>query len=144
MTKAKKHVITVDQDFDFTLIGICTHLSDYRLAWSLNENLGLKLSKSQEGYASLNKKKDAEDFFYSMYEFKDVENEIEYFLLKNKSNGKFVVPEKPSMDFFLFIIDNQQLDTDEIVEKMRTIESVLGCYVFDPEEINSVQNIRLG
>jgi hypothetical protein len=79
-----------------------------------------------------------------MYEFKDVENEIEYFLLKNKSNGKFVVPEKPSMDFFLFIIDNQQLDTDEIVEKMRTIESVLGCYVFDPEEINSVQNIRLG
>jgi hypothetical protein len=36
----------VPEIFSFTIIGISSHENDYRLAWNLNESLGLKLTQT--------------------------------------------------------------------------------------------------
>jgi hypothetical protein len=140
VSKPKKHILTVDQVYDFEMIGICSHHNDYRLAWSLNEQLGIHLSKSEEDYL-VSGKKGSSPSGHSMYLFKDQENLIEYYMIKNKSLGKFLIPEKPTIDYFLFIYENHLLDPDDLVDSLKDVPSVLGAYVFNPEEIDSTENI---
>jgi hypothetical protein len=140
MTKLKKHVLTFEQEYDFDMIGLCSHHNDYRLAWGINEKLNIQLTKSEENYVVANKKgiKISE---HSMYEFKDNENFIEYYLLKNKHLGKYLIPEKPAIDYFLFLFENRIWEPEELVSVLREIPSILGGFVFNPEEIDSTENI---
>lgn len=140
MTKLKKHVLTFEQEYDFDMIGLCSHHNDYRLAWGINEKLNIQLTKSEENYVVANKKgiKISE---HSMYEFKDNENFIEYYLLKNKHLGKYLIPEKPAIDYFLFLFENRIWEPEELVSVLRGIPSILGGFVFNPEEIDSTENI---
>lgn len=140
VSKPKKHILSLDQVYDFQMIGICSHHNDYRLAWSLNEKLGIYLEKSEDDYV-VSGKKGSPVTHHSKYYYKDSENLIEYYLIKNKSQGKFLIPEKPTIDYFLFLYENHLLDPDDLVDSLRDVPSVLGAYVFDPEEIDSTENI---
>ncbi len=140
MTKSKKHTLLFEQDYDFDMIGICTHHNDYRLAWGINELLNIQLTKADEDYIVVNKK-GVHMSSHSLYEFKDEDYLTEYYLVKNKSQGKLLIPEKPGIDFFLFLFENHLIDPDEITQKLRAISSVLGTFLFNPEEIQSTENI---
>ena len=140
MTKPKKHILSFDQEYDFEMIGICSHHNDYRLAWGMNERLGISLIKSNEDYVVVNKKGQRISE-HSMYEFRDEENLIEYYLVKNKSLGKYLIPEKPTIDYFLFLYENYLWDPEDLMNKLREVNSVLGVFLFDPEEIDSTANI---
>src|SRR3989338_6946209 len=48
MGKQKRHLLSLETSVDFELIGICSHHSDYRLTWGLNQELKLQLAKSDE------------------------------------------------------------------------------------------------
>ena len=140
MAKKKKYTLTIDQDFDFDMIGVCSHHSDYRLAWNINEKIGLHLSKSDEDYLLTDKKGEPVSN-HSMYEFEDEENRLTYYLVKNKNQGKFLIPEKPSIDYFIFLHDNIAIDLVDFMNDLKTVPSILGVYDFDPLEIGSAENI---
>lgn len=140
MTKPKKHILTFEQAYDFDLIGICTHHNDYRLAWSINDRLKLRLQKAAENYIVVNKKGEKMSE-HSYYEYADEETHIQYYLIKNKGQGKFLIPEKPSIDYFLFLYENHLLEPDDLLFELKEIPSVLGGFTFDPEELGSTENI---
>lgn len=140
MSKKKKYTLTIDHEIDFEMIGVCSHHSDYRLAWSINEKIGLHLSKCDEDYVVTDKKGEVVSS-HSMYEFVDEENRLTYYLIKNKAQGKFLIHEKPAIDFFLFLHDNIAIDLDKLIIDLKTVPSVLGVYEFDPLEIGSAENI---
>ena len=140
MIKPKKHILTFDQTYDFEMIGICSHHNDYRLAWGLNEKIGIQLIKVDEDYVVASKK-GVQLSNHSMYEFKDPENLIEYYLIKNKNQGKFLIPEKPSIDYFLFLFENHEWDVEDLVSELREIPSILGVFIFNPEEFSSTENL---
>jgi hypothetical protein len=140
MARKKKHTLTLEQSFEFDMIGVCSHHSDYRLAWGINDKLNLRLTKCEEDYIVVNKKGEPSSS-HSMYEFIDEENRLEYFLIKNKQNGKYLIPEKPSIDFFLFLNNNLVIDIEDIVPELREVSSVIGVYPFDPEEIDSAEDL---
>ncbi len=139
VTKPKKHILNFGQVYDFQMIGICSHHSDYRLAWGLNEQLKTHLEKADEDYICSSKKGVIST--HSKYYYKDEENIVEYYLIKNKSLGKFLIPEKPTIDYFLFLYENQIWEMDELIDKLRSIPSVLGVFEFDPEEIDSTEHL---
>ena len=140
MIKPKKHILTFDQTYDFEMIGICSHHNDYRLAWGLNEKINIQLIKVIEDYVVASKK-GFKLSSHSMYEFKDPENLIEYYLIQNKNQGKFLIPEKPSVDYFLFLFENHEWDVEDLVSELREIPSILGVFIFDPEEFDSTENL---
>ena len=140
MAKKKKYTLTIDYEIDFDLIGICSHHSDYRLAWNINEKIGLNLAKCDEDYVLTNKKGEAVSN-HSMYSFEDEENRLTYYLIKNKHQGKFLIPEKPSIDYFFFLHDNIAIELDELMNDLKSVPSILGVYEFDPVEIGSAENI---
>ena len=139
MKKQRKHNLIIDYECDYGMIGICTHHVDYRLAWGINEKLFLELEKANDDFVVEPKKGLVS--YHSLCEFKDDENMIDYFLIKNKSEGKFLIPEKQEIDYFLFLLENYQDRLDELMRKLRTVPSVLAVFNFDPEEINSTENL---
>lgn len=140
MAKKKKYTLELDDDLDFDLVGICSHHSDYRLAWGINQELGLHLSRCDEPYYVTDRKGGVVST-HSMYEYANDSDRMVYYLIKNKHQGKYLIPEKPSIDFFLFLCDNWAVEIQELVIGLKEVPSILAVYPFDPEELASSQNI---
>ncbi len=142
MTKQKKHLLEFDSEVDFDLIGICSHHNDYRLAWSINSDLGFHLEQSEVPfYITINKKGIVTHQSHAMFEFYEEENRVTYFLIKNKEEGKFLIPEKPTIDFFLFIHKNNIIELNQLSEKLRKVNSILAVFLLEPETLSSTENI---
>ncbi len=139
MAKKKKYDLERDDTIEYDLIGLSSHHSDYRLAWSINSCLGIKLEKCAENFEFYNRKDELQSK-HSMYYFQDSDERTEFYLIKNKSEGKFLIAEKPAIDFFLFL-NNNCLNLEELITKMREVPSILGVYAFNPEELESTENI---
>ena len=142
MPRTKKHLLSLEREFDFDMIGICSHHSDYRLAFGINEAFHLHLKKADEDFCTDHSKKN-KSTKHSFYDYNDQENICEYFLIKNISGGKYLITEQPKIDYFLFVRAPVAIDTKEWIKKLNDVPSVLAAYAFDPEELESMQTISL-
>lgn len=140
MSKRKKHILSFEDEIDFDMIGICSHHSDYRLVWGINDKVKLKFTKSDDDFIITNRKGEVVSE-HSMYTFVDEENRLEYYLIKNKTQGKMLIPEKAAIDYFMFLCNNNAVEVDDLMKSLKSVESVLAAYAFDPSEIPSVENI---
>jgi hypothetical protein len=120
------------------MIGLCSHHNDYRLAWNINDALSISLTKCSDDFIVVNKKGQRASE-HSLYEYRDQENMLEYYLVKNKSFGKYLIPEKPAIDYFLFLVENHFCDPEDLLNKLRSIPSVLGGFLFEPKEFESTE-----
>lgn len=140
MAKITKHHLDFENEIDYDLIGICSHVGDYRLVWSINESLNVNLIKASELFEMTNKK----GVLTSQHPYYFAHNEADrwdLYLIKNKNEGKFLIPEKQQIDYFLFVCNNFTVDIDLWVDELRSIESVIAAYAFDPEELSSTEQI---
>jgi hypothetical protein len=53
-----------------------------------------------------------------------------------------LIPESTSIDYFLFLTNNYAVDINNLIKKLRQIETVLGVFAFDNQKIKSFQNIE--
>ncbi len=139
MAKRKKHILTLEEDPEFDLVGICSHHGDYRLAWSINETLGFHLCKC-DNYITTDRKGDPLSE-HSMYMYEDENDRLTYYMIKNKSQGQFLIPENPTIDYFLFLYNNYAINVEDLIRKLKQAPSILAAYTFDPEQIPSAENI---
>ncbi len=107
----------------------------------INQELGLQLARSEEEYLIEGKKNEV--YPHVMYEYHSEDDRIDYYLIKNKQNGSTLILEKPSIDYFLFV-NNGVYSLDELIGKLRKVESVLGVYPFEPEMIDSAEKLVFG
>jgi hypothetical protein len=142
MGKQKRHLLEWESETDFDLIGICSHHNDYRLAWSINSTLGFRLEQSTSPfYVTHTKKGITVHQSHSMFEYYEEENRVNYFLIRNKEEGKLLIPEKPTIDFFLFIHKDNVIDAHQLAEKLRQVNSILAIFKLQPEDLPSTENI---
>ena len=134
-----KHKLLLEDEFSFELIGICSNYADYRLCWGINKALDITLSKVDDYEVLL--KKEGENKC-SFYEFYDEDEHIEYYLIKNLSNNyKHLIPEKDQIDYFLIIKNNYVREINDMVTKLKAIDSILTAFIFDPDELKSKSNL---
>ncbi|MCC6701573.1 MAG: IPExxxVDY family protein [Fluviicola sp.] len=140
MSKQKRHVLSLEPSIDFEMIGICTHHSDYRLAWGLNQGLSIHLSKCEDLFI-VQSKKGAVLSQHSYHFWSDEVNLLEFYLLKNKYEGKFLIPEKSQIDYFLIIRENGLFELEELLENVKQVNSVMAAYIFEAETLPSAELI---
>lgn len=140
MSKQKRHVLSLETSPDFEIIGICSHHSDYRLAWGLNQGLSVHLAKSDDLFV-VQSKKGTVISQHSYYFWLDLENHLEYYLIKNKYEGKFLIPEKSQIDYFLIIRENLLFELEEVLEEVKKVNSVMAAYIFEAESLPSAEQI---
>ncbi|MCB0380941.1 MAG: IPExxxVDY family protein [Flavobacteriales bacterium] len=133
-----KFTLNIEEDYDFSLIGISCHAKDYRLCYELNKILEIDLVRGEDlDIDSKNTKAN-----YALYDYIDEENFIDYYLISNRSNKGFLIPEHKSTDFFLLLKGASNDDIIEnIINKISEIQLVLTSFQIDVNSLKSKQNL---
>ncbi|HEY9083575.1 MAG TPA: IPExxxVDY family protein [Vicingaceae bacterium] len=133
-----KLTFSLENEYDFELIGISCHSKDYRICWSLNNALKTNFKRIED--YEIQKKNEIINFPF--FEYIDEDNNIEYFVIANKSSEGYLVSEKQSIDYFLVLKGSV---TDRLVEnltkKVKEIDVVIIAHRIDVNELKSKQNL---
>ena len=98
----KKTKLLIDYEFDFTLIAVLSNVREYKLAWSINKHLHIRLVKENDLHFNfLNQ----QNLIVSNYKF--ATEHTTFRLLKNKSvqegSNAFLIPELRGFDYLIMI-----------------------------------------
>jgi hypothetical protein len=122
-TQMKKSKLVIDYEFDFQLLGISSFAKGYKLAWELNQKLGIKLVKQPDLIVGF---KNNEEKSFSFYSFETALNRLKLF--KNKpqeqETGKyFLIPEFPHFDFII-LAAMEEPHIQNLQDSIKSIPSV--------------------
>jgi hypothetical protein len=132
--------LSIDDDFDFSLVGISSHSKDYRLCWSLNTALGTTFVKKEDLKVELIKS--FELSLFSFYEFEDEENFNKQYIIANNGSSGFLLPEHRNLDYFWMVKGNfTKQNMRELLEKLSNVDAVITCLEIDVNLLKSKQNL---
>ncbi len=160
MTVHKVSIEDFEED-DYHIIAIHTSLEDYRLAYFLNSDLEICLSKSEFNIQSQVKQGTTS---FVRFSYEDEKKLIKWDLVQNKntvlgsentenqdlfSNSKnsfsssaYLLPEYKKVDFFLKIGNaEKEINITEIVSKINTINNIKMVYKVEVDKIKSKNNL---
>lgn len=141
--RKKKLTLEWEEDyFDYDVLGIVSHFPDYRLVFHINAVTDWQMVRSDDDFAPTPPKgKSAVDF--PRFDSYSEDERFSRHLIKNKSESRLMIEEKPAIDYFLFLRDADIEDFGELKKRLQSAEGVLGVYEFDHEELPSTKNIVL-
>lgn len=120
--------LTVEPDFNFTLIAISTSLNDYNLSWALNENLNISLKRDEDIELI-----SGEEKTFSLYRCCKGEQALSYSLVCNKSDSGILVKEMSNIDFFLKIEGSFfEGEADQIIDSIKNTKNIILAYRLTP------------
>jgi hypothetical protein len=149
------------EDFDqidYELIAIHTSLEDYRLAFKINQQLEILLSKNSEEIPIEVSKQNTS---FSRFTFEDEEKMMTWDLIQNKQEIELPVTSKSASlfqdkmvatqvnlinelkkaDYLLKIEHENQIKIKDIINKINKIEAISTVYEVDANEIKSKNNL---
>jgi len=130
--------LNLDEDYEFTLVGISCHSKDYRLCGELNKTLYTDLTRTKD--LEIHKKDSINS--HSFYEYIDEDNYLEYYLISNRGDNGFLIPEQKKVDFFFMAKGNiSENHTNDVINKINTLSLVLTSFSIDPNLLKSKQNL---
>ncbi len=136
-----RYLLEEDYEFDFNLLGICCHEKDYRLCWAINSTLNLNLSKASEDIELIFNKESKPDANFSIYSYTSKYNSDEYYLISNKCQRTWLIPEKSHFDFFLMVKSDEKKSYNFYLNKLRSIPFILTANHVVVEQLKSKENL---
>lgn len=154
-TLSKIHSFDFEYDHDYTLIGIHSTLEDYRLAFFLNKNLKLHLTRFKDDldFTSSNCK-------FPLYVYEDEATFTTWSLIANKriftddvisennnlfqeeTKTSFFIPEKKQIDYFIKISGNLELkEINDILTKINQTSNIITSYTLEPDDLKSKDHL---
>jgi hypothetical protein len=120
----KKNKLLITYDFDFNLTGITTAIKGYKLAWEINQRLGVHLVRQPDLVVGF---RNMEERQFSFYAHETRLNRLKLF--KNKpvesSSSRFVlVPEFPHFDFILLTQGDDPAFTEMALARIKQIDVI--------------------
>ena len=141
---------------DYELIAIHSSMDDYKLAFTLNAVLDIRLKKNDSNIQiEIEEGKSA----FSNYIFEDVENDVIWSLIENKTTiltaknetsqlfdavdiTVFLLPEYKKADYLLKIENiDYDFNEEEIIGKILSIKNISTVYALDPTNLKSKNNL---
>ena len=134
MVKRKKKIVVEPFD-DIKIVGICTHIEDYKLAWHINNILNINLVK----YSDI---VNEDGLGFSFYLFDGGENCNTYNLVEIANADGRWVSFFPPTDYLLVIrnfIHDENLQA--LLTNIKHIEGVAHAYLVDLETNNKIDTL---
>lgn len=133
-----KRLLEIENDIDFSLLGISCHAKDYRLSWEINRILSIALEKSDN---IVNHDEQNESWF-STSMFFDNESHIEYCLISNKNDNGYLISEYPQLDYFMRLSGPQHdFEVEQCKNILGAINTILTIVQIIPEDLKSKLNL---
>ena len=124
----------------FTLLGISCHLRDYRLSYLFNHHLGFSFIKQDDlRIVPFSNKEHAE---FSFYSFRNEERLTTFYLISNRSQSFFLVPEMKQFDFLLIVEGKyNKSEKDPLIKVIRSLPGVLTIFEIKFTEIKNYESL---
>ena len=135
-----KFLLEEEFEFDFSLLGISSHVKDYRLCWAVNKALDLDLVKLEDEII-IRQKNGEDQSVFSIYYYLEKDNEIEFELICNRHEHGYLIPELKSADYFLKIGEYYDGNLDEIIQLLRKANLINMAFEIDVNTLRSKQNL---
>lgn len=149
-------VLTFDlEEDDYSLVGIHSTEEDYRLAYLLNQHLNTRLTRFKNNLDF--KDSNAE---FPLFEFKDENSYINYYLINNKhiqfvhnqenpglfggnySTISYLIPEKKKIDFFLKIEGcYRESFIKNLIDKLNALNQIITSYAIDTTTLKTKDHL---
>ncbi|MEK6480788.1 IPExxxVDY family protein [Catalinimonas sp. 4WD22] len=139
MSTSREIQINIPCNFD--LLGIVSSAREYKLAWSLNKSLGLKLAKSQDLVINF-----VNDHSIIISNFIFTTSHCTFRLLKNcaltESEADFLLPELKNLDYFLLIKnESDTFELDSYVKRLPEIDAVQSFTTINVDNLDNKENL---
>lgn len=136
----KKSKLIIDYEFNFELVGLTSIAKGYKLAWEINQALGIHLIKQPDLVVGF---KNNEEKSFSFYSYETQLNRLKLF--KNKPSelepGKyFLIPEFPHFDFIILAAMEDQYAHQQLLNLIKSIPSVQFANIIPLEGLKSKSN----
>ncbi|MCF8296872.1 MAG: IPExxxVDY family protein [Saprospiraceae bacterium] len=136
----KKLLLDFEPSEENNLIGISSHLKDYRLSFYINKALGFQFKKIDDLVIHNGTENNGKSF--SLYYFDYTENYVQFFLIENRNPNGVLISEFKHFDYFIFINGALNIDkTSTLIKSIRSCDGVLMVSEIDISTIKKLQNI---
>ncbi len=135
-----KNVLKYDNElFGFILVGIVSSFRDFQVCREINNFLELSLERCDDYMIQDNKRNAEVGFAFFSYLNED---EDQYFLISNKTEGGLLIPEQKQLDFFLLIKPGKSpIDGNETARSLKAITLLQAVFVLDVNKLKSKENL---
>jgi hypothetical protein len=136
----KKTKLIIDYDFDFQLLGLITSVKGYKLAWEINQALGVKLVKQPDLVVGF---KNTEERGFAYYSHQGQINRLKLFKNRpiDQEGGKyFLIPEFPHYDFIILADMREPYSPESLMHLIRSISSIQLAAFIPMEGLKSKSN----
>lgn len=138
----KKFRLESKNDDDYTIIGIVSHQRDYRLIWSINEKMNLRLVKFDDLKIFQDRKKEFNTF--SFYYYNAPETFKTYYFISNSGENGPLFPEYKQINFFFLIKGNVTKNLEkEITKALADNEYIMKTYPVSLTSVKESENFFL-
>lgn len=135
-----KLVLDTEFEYDFDLIALVSPVKDYRLCWLINKHLNIDLCRNEDLEINLTREKKLA--YFSLYSYYDNLDKLSVFLLNNKFNNDYLLPELKQADFLLMIKGGlADIEKDRYVSAIKAIPVVQTLFEINPYSLKSKQNL---
>jgi hypothetical protein len=131
-------------EFDFHLLGISCHLPEYRLAWIINQTLGIDLERKDDVDLMLGKRKE-ENGLFSFYQYDNEESYTTINLLSNRCEKGNYCPELKQLDYFLqlWLPESDEDNVKTITKKLKNSPHIITAIDIEIQDLKSKNNFIL-
>jgi hypothetical protein len=136
----RKNKLIIEYDYDFNLIGIISAVKGYKLAWELNQALGIHLVKQPDLIVGF--KNNVEKGF-DYYNHQTQLNRLKVFKNRptDQESGKyFLIPEFPHYDFIILAAMEEYDQVQHLVLSLKSINSIQLAAIIPLEGLKSKSN----
>jgi hypothetical protein len=131
------HTLEFEVEYDFNVLGISCHARDYRMAWLLNRGLLFDLSRKDE--IKVIQKNGSS--LHSMYHCELDYGRIHIYLMRNRTESGYLMPEFAQMDYLLKVEAAEENEFKEIMTDIRSLDQVIYTLEIDPAKHRSGENL---
>lgn len=132
--------LDLEPDPEVMVIGISSHVNDYRLCWSINKNIGLALTRRRK---DITEDADGRTARYSAYDHVDDTTQARFTLVNNHSGAGILIREHRQADYFL-VVDNELAERDpELLNKVRKADFVLTAFLLPFQDLRTGYKLLL-
>lgn len=129
-----KFKLDLDPDPEVTVVGISSHVNDYRLCWSLNRALGLELTRRR---TDLHDESNGRASHHAAFDHEAPDIHARVSLVRNLGTEGLLMREHRQADYFLVVDDALTHRWPDLPARVRAAEFVLAAFPLDMENLRT-------
>ena len=128
----KRYKFDEEEEIDFLILGINSHVRPYKLCWEINKELNTNFVKTQN-HRPQNKSKQS----FERFRFKDENTQTRYNILTNRSSFGYLDSHNKSVNYFLIVQDGIY-NSKKLIKSLSKIDDVLLVFELNLSKIKSI------